>query len=110
MGGTPPTVSYATERSPNGKRQAARHPVTVQGEGSIIGTVPRGDTTGDTTPELVRYSSRSYPLPGFRGDMEYSALYAGESCSLIHDIKPAAQIVCDLVREADEVIEQMLPK
>lgn len=78
------------------------------GEGSIIGTVPRGDTTGDTSLELVRYATRSYPLPGFRGDMEYSALYAGESCSLIHDVKPAAQIVRDLVREADEVMEQML--
>ena len=39
--------------------------------------------------------------------MEYVALYAGESCSLVNDIKPAGQIVQDLVREAEEVIEQM---
>jgi hypothetical protein len=59
------------------------------------------------TVELVKYATRSYPLPGFKGDIEDAALYAGESCSLIHDIKPAAEIVRDLMREADEVIEQM---
>lgn len=31
----------------------------------------------------------------------------GESCSLVQDIKPARQIVDDLVREAKAVIEQM---
>jgi nitronate monooxygenase len=85
--------------------EAAGRPPPGQrpGEGSVIGTVPRGETT----IELVRYSARSYPLPGFQGDIEYAVLYAGESCSLIHDIKPAAQIVRALVREAEEVIEQM---
>ena len=46
-------------------------------------------------------------MPGFTGDMEYTALYAGESCSLVNDIKPAAQIVRDIVREAQEVIEKL---
>jgi nitronate monooxygenase/enoyl-[acyl-carrier protein] reductase II len=46
-------------------------------------------------------------MPGFTGDLEHTALYAGESCSLINDIKPAAEIVRDVVREAAEVIEQM---
>jgi len=55
----------------------------------------------------MRYSARSYPLPGFKGDIEYAVLYAGESCSLIQDIKPAAQIVRDLGHEAEAVIEQM---
>jgi hypothetical protein len=32
------------------------------------------------------------PITGFIGDMESVALYAGESCNLIHDIKPAAQM------------------
>jgi nitronate monooxygenase/enoyl-[acyl-carrier protein] reductase II len=54
--------------------------------------------------EFVRYAAGSYPTPGFTGDIDYAVLYAGESCSLIHDMKPAAQIVRDLVQEADEVI------
>jgi NAD(P)H-dependent flavin oxidoreductase YrpB (nitropropane dioxygenase family) len=71
------------------------------GEGSIIGIVPRGETT----IKLVRYSTRSYPLPGFEEDVEYAVLYAGELCGLMQDIKPAAQMVRDLVRQAEEVIE-----
>jgi hypothetical protein len=31
-------------------------------------------------------------------------LWAGESCSLVNNIKPAGQIVRDVVREAKEVI------
>jgi nitronate monooxygenase len=73
------------------------------GEGSIIGTVPKAGTT----VELVKYTPSSYPTPGFQGNMEYTVLYAGESCGLVHDIKPAAQIVHDLVHEAEAVIEQM---
>jgi hypothetical protein len=47
------------------------------------------------------------PITGFRGNMESIALYAGESCSLIHDIKPAAQIIQDVVREAEEVMARL---
>jgi hypothetical protein len=57
--------------------------------------------------DLVRYSARSYPLPGFKGDIEYAVLYAGESCGLIQDIKPAAQIVRDLMYEAEAVMAQL---
>ena len=47
------------------------------------------------------------PAPGFVGDLEYTALYCGESCSLVNDIKPAAQIVRDMVHEAEQVIAEM---
>lgn len=70
------------------------------GEGTLIGTAERGGTR----MEFVRYASSSYPTLGFTGDIDYTVLYTGESCSLIHDIKPAAQIVHDLVCEAEEVI------
>jgi NAD(P)H-dependent flavin oxidoreductase YrpB (nitropropane dioxygenase family) len=54
----------AAGRPPSGRRP---------GEGSIIGTVPRGGST----VELPRYSARSYPLRGFKGDIEYCVPYAG---------------------------------
>ena len=84
--------------------EAAGRPVSGQrpGEGSVIGTMP----LAGTTVAAVRYGVFP-PMPGFTGDMEYTALYAGESCSLVNDIKPAAQIVHDIVREAREVIEKM---
>jgi NAD(P)H-dependent flavin oxidoreductase YrpB (nitropropane dioxygenase family) len=70
------------------------------GEGTIIGTAPRGDKS----LALTRYTPSSYPSLGFTGDIEETVLYAGESCSLIHDIKPAALIVRDLMREAEAVV------
>jgi nitronate monooxygenase/enoyl-[acyl-carrier protein] reductase II len=71
-------------------------------EGIVIGTMP----LAGTTLEVVKYAVFP-PLPGFTGDLEYTALYAGETCSLVNDIRPAAQIVQDIVREAEEVIAQL---
>src|SRR6202022_1350444 len=65
------------------------------GEGTVIGTGL------GLRIDVPKYSAMS-PLSGFVGDMEYIALYAGESCTLINEIKPAAEIVRDLVREAED--------
>lgn len=61
------------------------------GEGSVIGTAVRGDAVA----RVQKYAANSYPTIGFEGDIEDAVLYAGESCSLINDIKPAAEIVRD---------------
>src|SRR5215469_11664620 len=76
-------------RPPPGKRP---------GEGTIIGRV----RLAGQSIEVVRYSVMP-PLPGFEGDAEYCCLYAGESCTLVNDIRPAAHIVRDVVREAEDV-------
>ena len=78
--------------------QAAGCPASGQrpGEGDVVGRMPMAGTT----IEVPRYGIFP-PLPGFEGDMEHTALYAGESCALIHDIKPAARIVADIVAEAE---------
>lgn len=84
--------------------EAAGRPATGQrpGEASVMGTM----TLAGTTVEMPKYAVFP-PMPGFTGDIGYTALYAGESCGLVNDIKPAAQIVHDVVREAEAVIEQM---
>ena len=41
-----------------------------------------------------------------RFDRERTFLPAGQSAGLIHEIKPAAQIMRDIVSEAEEVIRQ----
>jgi nitronate monooxygenase/enoyl-[acyl-carrier protein] reductase II len=41
------------------------------------------------------------------GDIDDVVLYAGEACSLVHDIKPAAQIVHDVIRAAEEALEEL---
>ena len=81
--------------------EAAGRPASGQrpGEGTIVGTV----SLAGTTLEVPKYGAM-IPITSFRGDMESVALLAGESCSLVHDIKPAAQIVQDIVREAEEAL------
>jgi len=44
---------------------------------------------------------------GFEGDLEYSVLCAGESCSLVNDIKPAAAIVRDIIAEAEGALGEL---
>jgi nitronate monooxygenase len=77
----------AAGRPPTGKRP---------GEGTSIGK--RTLYTGEVA-EWPRYAIGSAP-PDFDGDIEYAPLWAGESCSVVNDIKPAGQIVRDLVRDA----------
>jgi hypothetical protein len=42
--------------------------------------------------------------PDFDGDLDYDALWAGESCSVVNDIKPAGEIVRELVRDAEAAL------
>lgn len=81
----------AAGRPPSGERP---------GEGSIVGTSTGID---GVEREIPRYASYM-PLPVFQGDIDYVSLWAGESVSLVNEIKPAAQIVRDIVREAEEVL------
>jgi nitronate monooxygenase/enoyl-[acyl-carrier protein] reductase II len=72
------------------------------GEGTIVGRMP----SDGGIFEVPRYFVGS-PLIGFEGDLEYTVLYAGESCSLVNDIKPAAAIVRDVVTEAEAVLREL---
>ncbi|MCC7411504.1 MAG: nitronate monooxygenase [Gammaproteobacteria bacterium] len=72
------------------------------GEGEVNG---RMRVAGDTI-DAVRYSVFP-PMPEFTGDVDDMALYAGESCGLVHDIRPAAQIVNDIMAEARAVVAEL---
>lgn len=65
-------------------------------EGEIFGSMPVGGTKIDLPGYHI-----FMPLEGFQGDLERAALYSGQSCALIHDVKPAAEIVRDLARDAE---------
>jgi nitronate monooxygenase/enoyl-[acyl-carrier protein] reductase II len=73
------------------------------GEGTVIGSAPRGGGTD----KLVKYAANSYPTAGFAGDIEDAVLYAGESCMLISDVRPAAEIVHELMHEAEATIGRL---
>lgn len=78
----------AAGRPPPGKRP---------GEGTSIGK--RRLVSGDVE-DWPRYAVGIVP-PNFEGDIEYVPMLAGESCGVVNDIKPAAEIVKDLVHEAE---------
>jgi nitronate monooxygenase/enoyl-[acyl-carrier protein] reductase II len=72
------------------------------GEGTVVGTVPMFGMD----VEVQRYSTYP-PLPGFTGDADYTVLYCGESCELVHDVRPAGRIVADIMREARDALARM---
>lgn len=81
----------AAGRPPSGQRP---------GEGTSIGR--RTLSTGEVA-EWPRYAVATAP-PDFDGDIEYAPLWAGESCTVVNDIKPAGEIVRDLVRDAEAAL------
>ena len=81
----------AAGRPPSGKRP---------GEGTSIG---RRRIGSGAIVDWPRYAIGVAP-PDFDGDIEYAPLWAGESCSVVNDIRPAGDIVRDLAREADAIL------
>jgi nitronate monooxygenase len=81
----------AAGRPPTGKRP---------GEGTSIGK--RTLSSGEVA-EWPRYAIGSAP-PDFDGDIEYAPLWAGESCTVVNDIKPAGDIVRELIRDAQAAL------
>lgn len=70
------------------------------GEGTVIGT--RRLPSGQVQP-WPRYAVGIIP-PAFEGDLQAVAMFAGESCGVIHEIKPAAAIVRDLALNAEAAL------
>lgn len=83
--------------------EAAGSPASGQrpGEGEPTGRMP----VGGQMVELPRYSV-FMPMEGFDGDLDSSVLYCGESCSLITDVKPAADIVRLLAADAEATLKK----
>lgn len=60
-------------------------------------------TTNPTKEDLINHLGRARAKRGmFEGDLEEGELEIGQIAGLIHDIKPAAQIVKDLISEFQE--------
>jgi nitronate monooxygenase len=81
----------AAGRPPSGDRP---------GEGTSIGRRPA--QSGEVV-DWPRYAT-GMATPEFDGDLNYAPLWAGESCSVVNDIKPAGEIVGELVRAAEAAL------
>ncbi|MAM28532.1 MAG: nitronate monooxygenase [Flavobacteriaceae bacterium] len=65
-------------------------------------------TKNPTKEQLVELLGRARAKRGmFEGDLEDGELEIGQIAGLIHDIKPAAQIVMDMVREYEEAKNEL---
>ncbi len=82
--------------------ETAGRPASGQrpGERTVLGTMRSGGTTID----IPAYSPY-LPESDVAADVEQMALYAGQSCSLIDAVQPAAEIVADMVRDASAAID-----
>ena len=69
------------------------------GEGEQVAMLPNGQP-------VERYSD-VIPLLGMTGELEALALYAGQAAGLVNDVKPAAEIVRDLLHETLAAIRRL---
>jgi len=81
----------AAGRPPEGQRP---------GEGTSIGTRVMWD---GQIAEWPRYATGAAG-PEFEGDLDYAPLWAGESVDVVNDVRPAGEIVRDLVRDAEAAL------
>lgn len=72
------------------------------GEGGFVGRMSSGGATIDIPAYSAYVAER-----GAVADIDEMALYAGESCTLIDEIKPAAEIVSDILRDASETMTRL---
>jgi NAD(P)H-dependent flavin oxidoreductase YrpB (nitropropane dioxygenase family) len=98
---------------PNAPHRTLRNKTIDEWEAA--GRPPSGSRPGEATPighyttgageriDWPRYAI-GVAAPDFDGDIEYAPLWAGTSVSVVNDIKPAAEIVHDLVREAEAAL------
>jgi nitronate monooxygenase len=71
-------------------------------DGTVLGIMQSGGTTVD----IPSYSAY-LPEPDVTADIEQMALYAGQSCSLIDAVQPAAEIVAEIVRGASAAMDRL---
>jgi nitronate monooxygenase len=72
-------------------------PGSRPGEGTTIGTMLL--SSGERY-ELPRYIGAGSPLVTFEGEIDYMPMWAGESVGVVHDVRPAAEIVRKLAQDA----------
>lgn len=99
---------------PNAPHRTLRNKTVAEWEAA--GSPPSGSRPGEGTSighylnsagEQIDWPRYAIGVagPDFDGDIEYAPLWAGTSVSVVTDIKPAAEIMSDLVREAAAALD-----
>ena len=99
-----PNAPHRTLRNPTTDAWEAAgrpEPGSRPGEGEVVATSASGD-------EIVRYSSSS-ASEGVVGNVDALSLWAGQSVGLIHDVRPAGELVRSISEEADSILRGLSP-
>ena len=92
-----PDAPHRTLRTPT--VEAAQSAGSRPGEGAVVATSPRG-------AQVLRYDS-ALPTRSLTGELDAMALYAGQGCALVHDVRPAAELAREIAQEAREVLRRL---
>jgi enoyl-[acyl-carrier protein] reductase II len=101
---------------PDAPMRVIRNRVVAEWAGRDARTPPQPDppqfigTTriGDMEYRMPKFAA-ILPTPETTGDFEEMCLAAGESAGLVREIKPAGQIVSEMMQEAERVLAERLP-
>jgi nitronate monooxygenase len=74
--------------------------------GHAADALPREPVAEEEGRPIYRYSTDS-PLRNMTGDMEPLAPFAGQACGMVTAIRPAAEVVHTLMREAEEALARL---
>ena len=71
-------------------------------EGELIGELHQGELAFPV-PRYAVFPAAA----GFQGAVEKTELYAGQSCELVTDVRPAADLVAQIAHEAEETLQRL---
>jgi enoyl-[acyl-carrier protein] reductase II len=62
---------------------------------------------GATPQELEQLGTGKYPAASLDGDVENGSLLAGQIAAMVNQIQPAADIVNEIITDAEQVLSSM---
>ena len=108
-GETVHTDLFAINWPPNAPVRVLRNSVTEAAErlwGNHPDTLPRVVIGDEEGRPLYKFGTDS-PLRSTKGDFEQMALYAGEGAAAVSAVRPAAEIVAEMMQEAEATLHRL---
>jgi enoyl-[acyl-carrier protein] reductase II len=93
--------TITTGRSLGHPVRALRNPMTRRFE--------EMEKAGLSEEQLIEFGTGKLRLAAVDGDVNEGSFFAGQSCGLVHDVVPVAELIRRIVEEAEEIL-QSLPR
>lgn len=65
------------------------------------------ERTGCSEEEVIRFGTGRLRRAVIDGDVEYGSVMCGQSCGLVNDIAPAAEVIQRIMRQAEECLQNL---